>query len=345
MAWVKLDEQFTDHPKIMQAGPLASWLYVCGLTYCNRLLTNGHIPAGQLRKLADLDGADLLAATLVRVGLWDTVDGGYQVHDYLDYQPSKDQVMAQREATAIRQGRFRENKRNGVTNAVTTPVSNAFSNAPINAPNNAVPVPVPVPVPQVNSIARLETVVNAISADDDPAIAVAASAAESATPRAPKKTRKKTTARAYTTTFLEVWESYPTSGGMSKADAFDVYQEINPDAATHARILTSIEEWKQGRQFRQGFVMHLAKWLRARNWEVRVEPWSDEEPGRRKSAHEIAVAGLNDMFDALGIEDDQKETGRVEQNGVHGDVFEAAYHVAHPGTHPGSSNAVGRHLP
>jgi hypothetical protein len=79
MAWAKIDDQFADHPKVIAAGPLAGWLYVCGLTYCARLLTDGFIPTGQVRKLADLDRAMDLAHTLVEVGMWEEVGGGFQV--------------------------------------------------------------------------------------------------------------------------------------------------------------------------------------------------------------------------------------------------------------------------
>lgn len=127
MSWVRLDDQFTDHPKIVQAGPLAGWLYICGLTYANRYLTDGRIPAAQVRRLADVDGADELAARLVAAGLWEVVDGGYQIHDYLEYQPSADTVRKEREATAHRVQEWRERKkaaRNASSNSVTYPPSN-----------------------------------------------------------------------------------------------------------------------------------------------------------------------------------------------------------------------------
>ncbi len=102
MAWIRLDDQFPDHPKVVEAGPLASWLYVCGIGYCNRLLTDGFIPSGQVRKLADLDGAGELAARLVAVGLWDEAEGGYRIHDYLEYQPSAEEVKADRTMNKVR---------------------------------------------------------------------------------------------------------------------------------------------------------------------------------------------------------------------------------------------------
>src|SRR5215207_3410137 len=98
MTWVKLDDNFPDHPKVMQAGPMAMWLYVSGLCYCGRLLSDGRIPRGQVRKLADVDGAMELAARLVQVGLWEECDEGFRIHDYLHYNPSREQVQAERAA-------------------------------------------------------------------------------------------------------------------------------------------------------------------------------------------------------------------------------------------------------
>jgi hypothetical protein len=92
--WSKIDDGFSDHPKVIEAGPLAGWLFVCGLCYCAKFLTDGFIPAAKVRRLADVDNAADLAARLVAVGLWEPRDGGYQVHDYLDYQYSKAQSKA-----------------------------------------------------------------------------------------------------------------------------------------------------------------------------------------------------------------------------------------------------------
>lgn len=79
MVWVRLADDFTDHPKVIAAGPLAGWMYVCALTYANRYLTDGFIPAGQVRRLADVDGALSLADKLVDVGLWERAEGGFQI--------------------------------------------------------------------------------------------------------------------------------------------------------------------------------------------------------------------------------------------------------------------------
>lgn len=138
MTWVRLADDFADHPKVIAAGPLAGWLWVCGLAWANRYLTDGFLPLGAIRRLADVDDAPRLAARLVDIGLWERVDDGYRIHDYAEYQPSAEAVREEREANRERMRSWRERQKNvrsnGVTNAVT--------------PGS----PVPDPVPAVNPV-------------------------------------------------------------------------------------------------------------------------------------------------------------------------------------------------
>ena len=109
MAWVKIDDQFHDHPKVLEVGPLAEALYIRGLAYAARYLTDGYIPAAHLRRMGDLDAMEE-AGKLVEAGLWDPCEKGYQIHDYLDYQPSAEKVNADREAARIRMEKARSGK-------------------------------------------------------------------------------------------------------------------------------------------------------------------------------------------------------------------------------------------
>jgi hypothetical protein len=98
MAWVKLDDQFPDHPKVIEAGPEAAWLYVAALCYSSAKLTDGAIPTALVGRLTAHRGGERLAERLVAVGLWERAPSGYQVHDYGDYQPSAAATRAKREA-------------------------------------------------------------------------------------------------------------------------------------------------------------------------------------------------------------------------------------------------------
>ena len=116
MSWVRIEDTFPDHPKAARAGLAGVGLYIAGLCYCARLLTDGHIPEPIVSKLTGLPRHQTrdLVDRLVKAGLWDLADGGYQVHDYLDYQPTRAQVVASRAEThdaKVRAGRSGAAKR------------------------------------------------------------------------------------------------------------------------------------------------------------------------------------------------------------------------------------------
>src|SRR5689334_2388492 len=56
MGWIKLDDGFIDHPKYLQAGPLAGYLCIAGIAWSNRNRTDGLIPRAQVRRLVDFIG-------------------------------------------------------------------------------------------------------------------------------------------------------------------------------------------------------------------------------------------------------------------------------------------------
>jgi len=162
---VKLDDQFADHPKLLAVGPLGMALQVAAICYCSRHLTDGFMSRVTVRALVakiavpwvspdgrehsaavtcgsagydatEIDWADLM----VEAGLWDEVQGGYKVHDYEHFNPTRVDVLKQRAAWSDRQSRSRSRRdaketHAGVTGGVTPGVT-AVS-----------PSPVPVPVP------------------------------------------------------------------------------------------------------------------------------------------------------------------------------------------------------
>jgi hypothetical protein len=113
MTWVKLDDAIADHPKYRALGdlyPFALALQVRALCYANRFLTDGHISPGILPQLlagfppATPDGEPLnLPLVMVEAGIWDrNGSGGFQIHDFADYQPSRAAVQADRAAARAR---------------------------------------------------------------------------------------------------------------------------------------------------------------------------------------------------------------------------------------------------
>lgn len=132
MTWFKVDDGLCFHPKAIAAGNSALGLWVRAGSWCGANLTEGALP----RHMIGTFGAQKRdAMKLVSVGLWRETEDGYQFNDWDVYQPTKEQVEADRKASRERQARYRESKRNAVSNAVTAPVSNAVSNGSPTRPD------------------------------------------------------------------------------------------------------------------------------------------------------------------------------------------------------------------
>jgi hypothetical protein len=186
MPWVRVDDHYDEHPKIAQVGPLGVALWAAALAYANRNGTGGFIPWAVARGLVQWEflgpveadgrqkvyrigissgmlGEDVSAAfvidLLLDAGLWEEAEGGYQIHDYGDYQPTTETVDARREvrAAAGRLGGLAKhaNRMALVNGTPSKPLANGLAPAsemaskPLaNAKQKSAPVPVPVPVPE-----------------------------------------------------------------------------------------------------------------------------------------------------------------------------------------------------
>lgn len=107
MAWLKIESSVARNRKFVKAGPAPSWLWVCGLAYCQEGLTDGFIPEEALGFLG-VKNAKQLAGYLENAGLWNKVDGGWRVHDYLEHNRSAaevDDIRARRATGGQRGGR------------------------------------------------------------------------------------------------------------------------------------------------------------------------------------------------------------------------------------------------
>jgi hypothetical protein len=106
MPWFRLDDSFHSHPKVIAAGNEAIGLYVrCG-THAAQHLTDGFVG----RNIVTLYGGDDLAAVLVSTKLWHRARGGWTIHDYLDYNPSREQVERERKEARERMRRRRSSR-------------------------------------------------------------------------------------------------------------------------------------------------------------------------------------------------------------------------------------------
>ena len=150
MPWFKVDDALAMHVKAFMAGNQPLGLWVRAGSWCMQQLTDGHIPAGVVTALG---GTWDDAAALVNAGLWHQAEGGYQFHDWSEYQPTRDQIESERAKTRERVEKHRAAKvGNGGGNAVT-------NGGRTGAPSRPVPTPTTTYVSESShvSTARDET--------------------------------------------------------------------------------------------------------------------------------------------------------------------------------------------
>lgn len=123
MPWFRVDDSFHDHPKVFDAPDCAVALWTRAGTWSAHNLTNGFVPTAILARFTSDPGT--AARELVRRGLWLRVRGGYQFHDWHDYQPTREAVENERKMKAERQRRWREAKRRRRVDASTDASHNA----------------------------------------------------------------------------------------------------------------------------------------------------------------------------------------------------------------------------
>jgi hypothetical protein len=115
VTWVKIDDSFPNHPKIVGLTDKAFRIHISGLCYCGTYLTDGFVPMTIAARFANEDMQYIVELT--QAGLWREApqDNGFHIHDYLAHQTSKTQVEEKRQTVRERQKRYRE--RHKVTEA------------------------------------------------------------------------------------------------------------------------------------------------------------------------------------------------------------------------------------
>jgi hypothetical protein len=117
--WAKLDDGLLDHPKILAAAEqlggnsqaIVVGVYVMGLLWSARHLTDGHLPTSFVRAFAKTSNPLSIADALVKVGLWEADSGkGFRIHDYAEYNPKASHIKAKRRKERLRKQAERHGK-------------------------------------------------------------------------------------------------------------------------------------------------------------------------------------------------------------------------------------------
>lgn len=128
--WVRIDENAMDHPKFLALSDGAWRLWCEGQSYCQKHLTDGVIHLSALKGFRYFSPSRLKNLTTEFVPgkgpCWHRdEDGTVHVHDYLDWNDSREEVLAAREGARARRRRHdqrtTERVPNGVPDADETP--------------------------------------------------------------------------------------------------------------------------------------------------------------------------------------------------------------------------------
>ena len=143
MTWVRLDDQYHNHPKVLGLSDAAYRLHTGAICYCAEFLTDGLLPAGWIReKRPDL------VAECVSARVWDRhEDGSYWVHDYLDYNPSGAQVRSAREQERDRKAAWRAGTTRDQSGQYASVPPSVPPGQPTGLPPSVLPLPSPSPSP------------------------------------------------------------------------------------------------------------------------------------------------------------------------------------------------------
>lgn len=85
MAYIKLDDDFDEHRKLLRVPRAlrntALAVYTRALMYCSRHETDGVVPAGKFDAEDEIEALD----ALINAGLLQSHDDGFEINDYLEY--------------------------------------------------------------------------------------------------------------------------------------------------------------------------------------------------------------------------------------------------------------------
>lgn len=112
MAWARFDDHFHSNPKIIEGGNAVAGLFARCVTYCADYLTDGFVPRGvPWGFLSQFHDPTDLVKQVTDAGLWEEVPGGFSIPDYLEYNPSKEEVLENRRKEREKKQRSRGESR------------------------------------------------------------------------------------------------------------------------------------------------------------------------------------------------------------------------------------------
>ena len=248
MSWVKVDDKIFLNPKFRRASDGARLLYFSGLCFAAQAESDGAILASDLPVVAAFArtaDASAIAAELVSLRLWEATDGGHQIHDYLEYQPSRSNLEAER-------------KRKRDWAAANSGASSGASSASSGTSNSA-------PVATSRSRSRSRSGSPSPNQDTCPSAA------------APGRVRARRNADV-SEAFSRIWHIYPRRDAKAKAAA-EWGRQVRDQAGGEAALVQAVTStlawqlphWQATDREYPAHAPYLASYLHQQRW-------TDERP-------------------------------------------------------------------
>ncbi|MCT2042634.1 hypothetical protein M3D15_04700 [Pseudoclavibacter alba] len=268
MTWFKVDDQIASHVKVVTAGNAAMGLWVRAGAWCCANLTDGFVHADAARMLGGQD-ADIQA--LIDADLWVSVPGGYQFHDWAEYQPTAASERSRREKDRIRKRKEREAAKAKVEVGADGRFTSKRKSSGMSerTGDRRPPLPDPDPLSVSTDVeTRVEDSIEVVRADVDELIALLDSE-------------------------LEVNGAKPT--GHTKRNREAMRLMIDKDGHTPEQIAAAIR-WCQANEFWRANILSAAK-LREKYDTLRLQAQREQRSGNR--VHENAQV-VYDLARELG---------------------------------------------
>ena len=113
MTWTKISDCLHSHRKVRTVEmeePAALALHFLALSYCGQYLTDGLVDTSFVRMHEHLMSRDGLGDVLVSAGMWKVHADGFEIHDFLEFNPSRESVEGRRQKDADRKEAARSAK-------------------------------------------------------------------------------------------------------------------------------------------------------------------------------------------------------------------------------------------
>ena len=137
MSWVRLNDEMMSNPKIGHLGDRAFRVYISMLCWCSRHETDGAFDDVAMRMATTVVRCAPVLKELIAAELIERTTAGYLIHDYLEYQPSRQRKAEQRDSAAERK---RRSRRDAARPATETDAATSRARDPV--PSRPDPVPI-----------------------------------------------------------------------------------------------------------------------------------------------------------------------------------------------------------